>query len=163
VVHGGPHLADPVAITPDVHAEIQGVSAFAPLHIQAELEGVNIIEKILGDCSAGRGFRYGISPANARSSDRLSGPYEWFKKGIRRYGFHGINHQYCTVRAGQLLGKNPKSLKLSNLPFGQWLLDLSRSARPQHRHDYGLHSSGWADDGDAVWGGGPRNSDSSNA
>ena len=72
VVHGGPHLVDPVAITPEVHAEIQGVSAFAPLHIQAELEGVNIIEKILGDYSAGRGFRYGISPANARSSDRLS-------------------------------------------------------------------------------------------
>jgi acetate kinase len=112
VVHGGPHLADPVAITPDVHAEIQSVSAFAPLHIQAELEGVNIIEKILGDVPQVAVFDTGFHQQMPAAATVYPGPYEWFKKGIRRYGFHGINHQYCTVRAGQLLGKNPKSLKL---------------------------------------------------
>src|SRR5271166_2307940 len=47
IVHGGPHFEDPVAITPEVRAEISSVSAFAPLHIQAELEGVKIVENLL--------------------------------------------------------------------------------------------------------------------
>lgn len=118
VVHGGPHLADPVAITPNVQAEIQGVSAFAPLHIQAELEGVNIVEKILGDVPQVAVFDTGFHQQMPAAATAYPGPYEWFKKGIRRYGFHGINHQYCTVRAGQLLGKNPKSLKLITCHLG---------------------------------------------
>src|SRR5208283_1722111 len=40
LVHGGPHLTEPVTFTPEVHSAIESVSAFAPLHIQAELEGV---------------------------------------------------------------------------------------------------------------------------
>jgi acetate kinase len=118
VVHGGPHLADPVAITHEVQAEIQGVSAFAPLHIQAELEGVNIIEKILGDVPQVAVFDTGFHQQMPAAATVYPGPYEWFVKGIRRYGFHGINHQYCTVRAGQLLGKNPKSLKLVTCHLG---------------------------------------------
>jgi acetate kinase len=118
VVHGGAHLADPVAITLEVRAEIQGVSAFAPLHIQAELEGVNIIEKILGDVPQVAVFDTGFHQQMPAAATVYPGPYEWFEKGIRRYGFHGISHQYCTMRAGQLLGKNPKSLKLVSCHLG---------------------------------------------
>jgi len=45
-------------------------------------------------------------------SSPYPGPYEWFEKGIHRYGFHGINHQYCTERAAQLLGREKQSLKI---------------------------------------------------
>jgi acetate kinase len=118
VVHGGEHLTEPVVITPEVHAEIQNVSAFAPLHVQAELEGVNIIQKILGDVPQVAVFDTGFHQQIPVAATVYPGPYEWFKKGIRRYGFHGINHQYCTVRAGQLLGKNPESLKLVTCHLG---------------------------------------------
>jgi acetate kinase len=40
------------------------------------------------------------------------GPYEWFTRGIRRYGFHGVNHQYCAERAAKLLGADWRTLKL---------------------------------------------------
>ena len=46
------------------------------------------------------------------------GPYEWFKRGIHRYGFHGINHQYCAVRAAELLGQDLNSLKLVTCHLG---------------------------------------------
>src|SRR5208337_613825 len=46
------------------------------------------------------------------------GPYEWFENGIRRYGFHGINHRYCTERAAQLLDKNKESLKVVTCHLG---------------------------------------------
>ena len=46
------------------------------------------------------------------------GPYAWFEQGIRRYGFHGINHQYCSARAAQLLGGDPDSLKVVSCHLG---------------------------------------------
>ena len=46
-MHGPPHLTEPVTFTPEVHSAIESVSAFAPLHIQAELEGVRILEQLL--------------------------------------------------------------------------------------------------------------------
>ena len=46
------------------------------------------------------------------------GPYEWFKGGIRRYGFHGINHQYCAERAAQMLGADVKALRIVSCHLG---------------------------------------------
>jgi acetate kinase len=46
------------------------------------------------------------------------GPYEWLSQGIRRYGFHGINHQYCAERAAHLLGPELNSLKLVTCHLG---------------------------------------------
>jgi len=36
----------------------------------------------------------------------------------RRYGFHGINHQYCSGRAAQLLQKDVASLRLITCHLG---------------------------------------------
>ncbi|HME09251.1 MAG TPA: acetate kinase [Bryobacteraceae bacterium] len=118
VVHGGPHFEDPVAITPEVRAEISSVSAFAPLHIQAELEGVKIVENLLGAVPQIAVFDTGFHRQMPLSAAVYPGPYEWFKNGIRRYGFHGINHQYCTERAAQMLGRDKESLKLVTCHLG---------------------------------------------
>ena len=48
IVHGGPAFEDPVVITAEVKSTIAAVSAIAPLHNRAELEGIEIIEKLLG-------------------------------------------------------------------------------------------------------------------
>src|SRR5579862_2384073 len=48
IVHGGPHFEDPAVITPDVRKAVAGVSAFSPLHFDAELEGVRIVENLWG-------------------------------------------------------------------------------------------------------------------
>src|SRR5207247_4150076 len=68
-------------------------------------------------CRAGRnraGFHRKIPPAAAT----YPGPYEWLSAGIRRYGFHGINHQYCAGRAAQLLKRDLNSLKLVTCHLG---------------------------------------------
>jgi acetate kinase len=46
------------------------------------------------------------------------GPYEWFENGIHRYGFHGINHQYCAGRAARVLGRELNSLKVVSCHLG---------------------------------------------
>ena len=39
-------------------------------------------------------------------------PYEWYEKGIQRYGFHGISHEYCAHRSAELLNRNLEDLRL---------------------------------------------------
>ena len=63
-------------------------------------------------------FDTGFHSELARAGVRYPGPYEWLAQGIRRYGFHGINHQYCAGRAAQLLGKDLRSLKFVTCHLG---------------------------------------------
>ncbi|MGB8323730.1 MAG: acetate/propionate family kinase, partial [Candidatus Acidiferrum sp.] len=52
------------------------------------------------------------------SAATYPGPYEWLEQGIRRYGFHGINHQYCAHRAAQLLRRESSALRLVSCHLG---------------------------------------------
>lgn len=118
VVHGGPHYFEPAMVTPEVKSEIEKVSAFAPLHNRAELEGMEIVAKLLGPVPQVAVFDTGFHHQMPLAAATYPGPYEWFEQGIRRYGFHGINHQYCAERAAQLLGKDLSSLKLVTCHLG---------------------------------------------
>jgi acetate kinase len=118
VVHGGPQYEDPVVVTPEVKAAIASVSTFAPLHNRSELEGIEIIEKLLGPVPQIAVFDTGFHRKMPLAASVYPGPYEWFAEGIHRYGFHGINHQYCSGRAARLLGKDLNSLKLVSCHLG---------------------------------------------
>ncbi|HYL15576.1 MAG TPA: acetate kinase [Terriglobales bacterium] len=118
VVHGGPVFEDPVVITPEVKSAIVDVSAFAPLHNRAELEGMELIETLLGAVPQVAVFDTGFHKKMPLPAVVYPGPYEWFAAGIRRYGFHGINHKYCARRAAHLLHRDPNSLKLVTCHLG---------------------------------------------
>jgi len=118
VVHGGPHHFEPALVTAEVKSAIKSVSVFAPLHNRAELEGMEIVAKLLGSVPQIAVFDTGFHRTMPLAAATYPGPYEWFEQGIRRYGFHGINHQYCAERAAQLLGKNANSLKLVTCHLG---------------------------------------------
>ena len=94
------------------------MSAFAPLHNRAELEGIDIVERKLGSISQIAVFDTSFHSQLPDAAAVYPGPYEWISRGIRRYGFHGINHQYCSERAAQLLGRDLKSLKLITCHLG---------------------------------------------
>jgi acetate kinase len=118
VVHGGPQFLEPSIVTVEVKSAIESVSVFAPLHNRAELEGMEIAAKLLGPVPQIAVFDTGFHRNMPLSAKTYPGPYEWFEQGIRRYGFHGINHQYGAQRAAQLLGKNLNSLKLVTCHLG---------------------------------------------
>jgi acetate kinase len=118
VVHGGPRFHDPILITNDVYSTLAGLSQFAPLHIQSELQGMKTIADLLGDVPQVAVFDTGFHHQMPRVAQTYPGPYEWFERGIRRYGFHGINHQYGSTRAAQLIAKDLKSLKIVSCHLG---------------------------------------------
>ncbi|HUL48863.1 MAG TPA: acetate kinase [Gemmatimonadales bacterium] len=104
VVHGGSRYGDPVRITQTVKADIARLADYAPLHNQAALEGIAEVERVLGVVPQvavfDTAFHRHLPPAAAV----YPGPYDWYTAGIKRFGFHGINHQYCAARAAELLG-----------------------------------------------------------
>jgi acetate kinase len=118
VVHGGPQHFEPSIVTSKLKSAIESISVFAPLHNRAELEGMEIVAKLLGAVPQIAVFDTGFHRTMPLSAATYPGPYDWFEQGIRRYGFHGINHQYCAQRAAQLLGKNLNSLKLVTCHLG---------------------------------------------
>lgn len=118
VVHGGPRFREPALVTAAVKAAISDAAAFAPLHSRAELEGMEIVAKLFGPVPQLAVFDTGFHRTIPLSASTYPGPYEWFEQGIRRYGFHGINHQYCAHRAAQMLGRELNSLKLVTCHLG---------------------------------------------
>jgi acetate kinase len=104
VVHGGPRFTVSVAIDGAVIDEISRLSELAPLHNPAAVETI---------AEARRSFP-GIPHVAVFDTSFFSDlpprrhvyplPYHWYAgHGIRRFGFHGINHAYCCARAAELL------------------------------------------------------------
>jgi len=118
VVHGGPHYLEPAVVTAEVKAAINDVSAFAPLHNHAELQGMEIVEKIFGNVPQIAVLDTGFHRNMPAAAQTYPGPHEWLEQGIHRYGFHGINHEYCANRAAQMLGKRLRSLRLVSCHLG---------------------------------------------
>ncbi len=118
VVHGGDKYRQPMSIDAEVKAEIDRLSIYAPLHNPANLMGINIIESLSPNMPQIAVFDtafYGDLPEVAYV---YPVPYQWFERGIRKYGFHGISHQYCTQRAAELLGRDLKELRLISCHLG---------------------------------------------
>jgi acetate kinase len=118
IVHGGHKLDDATVVTPEVKSVIASVAAFAPLHNRAELEGIEIVERVIGLVKQVAVFDTGFHRTLPLAAAVYPGPYQWFEQGIRRYGFHGINHQYCCERAGQLIGCDPAAVKIVSCHLG---------------------------------------------
>ena len=119
VVHGGTKYSQPTKITEAVKEAIADLIPLAPAHNKANLEGIEAIEKVLGDnIPQVAVFDTGFHSQMPKEAAVYPLPYEWFEKGIRRYGFHGISHQYCARRAAQFLNKPNEDLKIITCHLG---------------------------------------------
>lgn len=112
VVHGGRDYHESVVIDSQVKAEIDRLSSFAPLHNSANLAGIVAIEKKLGAIPQVAVFDTAFHSHLPHVSKVYPLPYEWYEKGIQRYGFHGISHEYCAHRSAELLNRNLQDLRL---------------------------------------------------
>ncbi|MGZ3601867.1 MAG: acetate/propionate family kinase [Ktedonobacterales bacterium] len=112
VVHGGSDYHEAVRVTPEVKAGISRLAEFAPQHNPANLQGIEVCERLFGDVAQVAVFDTAFHAHLPLEAAVYPGPYEWFERGIRRYGFHGISYQYCTGRAAEILGRDPASLRL---------------------------------------------------
>jgi acetate kinase len=119
VVHGGNKYNKSTLITKEVKEAIANFAKFAPVHNPANLQGIEAIEHILGEkVPQVAVFDTAFHAQIPEEAAVYPIPYEFYQQGIRRYGFHGISHQYVSQRAAQLLGKDLTSLKLVTCHLG---------------------------------------------
>lgn len=118
IVHGGKKYSGCTEIDPEVKEQIRACSDFAPLHNLADLEGIEILEQLYPDKPQYALFDTAFHHTLPMHAKVYPVPYEWYEKGIQRYGFHGINFQYCTKKAASLLGSLPEKMVICHLGSG---------------------------------------------
>ena len=120
VVHGGDQFVTAVRIDGAVIAALESLSDIAPLHNPVALSGIRAARKILGrsmPMAAGfdTSFHHGI-PEHAAL---YAIPRDLAQKHkIRRYGFHGLAHQYDVVRYAEIVGKRTEDINAVTFHLG---------------------------------------------
>jgi acetate kinase len=113
VVHGGERFHEPVRIDADVKKEIARLAELAPLHNPPALEAIEAAEAALPNVPHVAAFDTSFFSALEPRAFVYPLPYAWYTDwGIRRFGFHGLSHAYCTGRAAELMGRDVASLRL---------------------------------------------------
>jgi acetate kinase len=103
VVHGGTRFQASVVLDPDVKEAILELSDVAPLHNPAALEVIAAAEESLPAVPQIAVFDTAFFSDLPARSYVYPLPYEWYSEwGVRRFGFHGISHDYCSRRAAEL-------------------------------------------------------------
>ena len=119
VVHGGLEYEQSVRVTPQVAEAIERLAELAPEHNPAALAGIEVAARVLGaSVPQVAVFDTAFHAHMPLAAAVYPGPYAWFEQGIRRFGFHGISHQYCAERAAQLLGRDLTTLRLITCHLG---------------------------------------------
>ena len=120
VVHGGEKFSSPVIITEDVIKQIEDCQELAPLHNPNAILGIRACQKILPNTKMVAVFDTAFHQTIPKERYIYPIPYELYEKyGIRKYGFHGISHEYVSKRIAFLLSKRVEDLKIVSCHLGQ--------------------------------------------
>ena len=118
VVHGGPNYRQSALLTAAIKDAIAEYEKAAGSHNRNTLEGITLMEGIFPHTPQMCAFDTAFHKDMPMAAVVYPGPYAWFTQGIRRYGFHGLSHQYASERAAQLLGRDLASLRLVTCHLG---------------------------------------------
>jgi acetate kinase len=119
VVHGGSLFDAATLVTPEVEAQIDELSALAPLHNPANLQGIRAARAALPGVPQvavfDTAFHQTLPPAaytyaiDAELAEEHS---------VRRYGFHGTSHKYVSEKTAEFLERPLAELKTIVLHLG---------------------------------------------
>ena len=121
VVHGGETFASSVLINDEVH---EGRGRLHASGSPAQPRQYHRHRGLPARCWATTCRRWlcstPLSTRPCRSTPICTAiPYKYYENDkLRRYGFHGTSHRYVTLRAAELLGKDPKDLKIVSCHLG---------------------------------------------
>jgi len=110
VVHGGEEFIKPTVINKQNLRRLEKYNKLAPLHNPANIQGIKACFKLLPGTINIAVFDTSFYQSLPEEAYRYALPEKYYKKyGIRRYGFHGISHQYV-VNQAQGRGKKLKAI-----------------------------------------------------
>ncbi|MFH1212022.1 MAG: acetate/propionate family kinase, partial [Candidatus Woesearchaeota archaeon] len=110
VVHGGEKYRGPCLINQEVIDDVKSLSRLAPLHNPPNLAGILACKKLFPKAKQYAVFDTAFHHTIPKHAFLYGIPIELYEKyGIRKYGFHGISHEYVSqIAAGFLMKKDSK-------------------------------------------------------
>jgi acetate kinase len=115
VVHGGSRFSGPVLVDEAVERAIDELASIAPLHNPHNLEGIRAARSRFPGAAQVAVFDTAFHQTLPPCAYTYAVPE---RLGIRRFGFHGISHQYVSARFAQVTGRDPASLRLITCHLG---------------------------------------------
>ncbi len=119
VVMGGGDIDGPVLVTDELVAAVDALSPLAPLHNPPNLAAIAVARELLPDVPHvavfDTAFFHDLPPAaTTYAVDRAVAE----KHAVRRYGFHGISHQFVSAQAAEVVGRPLGDLRQIVLHLG---------------------------------------------
>jgi acetate kinase len=119
IVHGGRRFTGPVRIDADVEQQLRALTDLAPLHQPRSIAALDAVTTLLPDVPAVASFDTAFHASMPAESSTYAVPTDWRDKyGIRRYGFHGLSHAFCSERVAQLLDRPVTELRIVSCHLG---------------------------------------------
>lgn len=107
IVHGGSQYLAPVELKPSVVNDLSKLNQFAPLHNPINLSALKLVLRLLPKSRHIGVFDTAFHSTLKPEAAIYPGPYSWYADlNIKKYGFHGISHKYCSEKAAQILGRS---------------------------------------------------------
>ena len=120
VVHGGERFVTPVLISDSVLAALEELVELAPLHNPAAIQGIRACGEMLGPgIPMVAVFDTAFHSTIPEYAATYALPHEVAERNsIKRYGFHGIAHEYMLNRYSRLAGVNTAGARIITLQLG---------------------------------------------
>lgn len=119
VVHGGTDFTGPVLMDDRVRARLEDLTDLAPLHQPKSLAALDAVSALLPEVPAVASFDTAFHATMPAEAATYAVPKEWRERyRIRRFGFHGLSHGYCSERAAVMLDHPPRGLRLVTCHLG---------------------------------------------
>lgn len=119
VVHGGEKFYRSMIINDKIFHQLKKYEYLAPLHNPANLLGIKAARTVLKGIPNIAVFDTAFHRTISKPVFIYALPLKYYTKhGIRRYGFHGISHQYVVEEAARRLKKPLSRLKLISCHLG---------------------------------------------
>jgi acetate kinase len=94
VVHGGDHYYLPVFITHEILSELKKLEPLAPLHQAYNLSAIESLMQVDKAIPQVACFDTAFHIEHGKPNNQFALPNEYYEKGIKRYGFHGLSYEY---------------------------------------------------------------------
>jgi acetate kinase len=106
ILHGKDLFSESVFLDDGVLHQLEELVSLGPLHMGANINGVRAFKEVLPDVEMVGVFDTAFHQTMNEEAYLFSVPYRWYHEyGLRKYGFHGISHQYITNCVKELLGR----------------------------------------------------------
>lgn len=119
VVHGGSSLTAPVVIDEAVVGRIEELTPLAPLHQPRAVAAIRAVSAALPDLPAVACFDTAFHASLPPAAATYALPREWLRRwDLRRFGFHGLSHQYAARRAAEIVGPEAPAGRIVSCHLG---------------------------------------------